>query len=382
MIYLDNNATTRPAREVFDAMRHFLDASFGNPSSAHSAGREAAAAVDSARRDVAGLIGAADHNEIVFTSSGTESDNWALAGGLSLSGKRHIVTTTVEHDAVWRMCSELERDGATVTRLQVDSGGALDLEELRRSLSADTAVVSVMLANNETGIIFPIDQIGEIVGSSSEALFHVDAVNAAGKIRIDVSSSPVDLLSISGHKFHGPKGCGALYIRNGVNLRPILLGGGQEAGRRAGTEAVHQIAGLGAAARLASDMRSTGRIREMRDRLEAEILRSIPDTSVNGTTDPSLRLPNTSSISFENTNGEMILDALDAEGIAVSTGSACNSANKRGSHVLEAMNIPYSRAMGSIRFSLGRFNTNEEIDHVLSVLPGLISSIRARSTIV
>lgn len=379
VIYLDNNATTRLAPEVFDAMHPFLDASYGNASSAHSSGREAARAIDLARMAVGRMIGASDLHEIVFTSSGTESDNWAIRGALAAAGKQHIITTTVEHDAVRRTCEALERGGAQVTWLEVDRDGHLDLEALRDSLSPDTAVVSVMMANNETGVLFPIDEIGSIVRGSSNAIFHVDAVNAAGKVPIDVSSGLIDLLSLSGHKFYGPKGCGVLYIRNGIELAPALLGGSQEGGRRASTEAGHQIAGLGAAAKLAADLSSADRIAAMRDRLEGEILRRIPNATRNGTGDPAHRLPNTSSISFENTNGEMILAALDEAGIAVSTGSACNSNVKRGSHVLEAMNIPYSQAMGSIRFSLGRFNTPDEIEHVIEILPGLIAYVRERS---
>jgi cysteine desulfurase len=244
------------------------------------------------------------------------------------------------------------------------------------SLTGETAVVSIMLANNETGILFPVDEIGRIVKESSDALFHVDGVNAVGKVPVDLKSTEIDMFSLSAHKFHGPKGVGALYIRRGVDLPSRFIGGGQEKGRRAGTEAVHQIAGLGAAADFAADLSEMTRVREMRDKLETGILASVPDAYLNGTNHPNLRLPNTSNISFENTNGEMILAKLDALGVCVSTGSACNSQDHTASPVLQAMDIPYSKAMGSIRFSLGRFNTESEVDVVLEELPGIIKDLR------
>ncbi len=376
MIYLDNNATTAVAPEVFDAMRPFLEASFGNPSAAYSLSADTRSVIMDTRASVAKLLGAARSDEIVFTSGGTESDNWAILGALEATGKNHIVTTTVEHDAVRKLCQKLETRGVRVTWVEVDNQGALDLDGLRNALCDDTAVVSAMLANNETGILFPINEIGDIVRSNSNALFHVDGVNAAGKIAIDLNNSPVDLFSLSAHKFHGPKGIGALYIRDGVNLPPLFVGGGQESGRRPGTEAVHQIAGLGAAARLASDLSKMADVERLRDRLEDEILENIPDSRVNGTSDRSKRLPNTSNISFENTNGEMILHGLDRAGIAVSTGSACHAQEHRSSHVLEAMDVPYSWAMGSIRFSLGRGTTEEHIEKVLQEIPSLVSELR------
>lgn len=378
MIYFDNNATTRIAPEVLEAMMPFLTDSFGNPSSAHLAGREPRSAVEKARESVAELLGVHSPNEIVFTSCGTESDNWAVLGGLALRPeKKHIVTTRVEHEAIRKLCERLESRHYEVTWLEVNEQGLLDLEQLRSALRPDTAVVSVMLANNETGILFPVAEIAEIVKENSTALFHVDGVNAAGKVPISLRESQIDLFSISGHKFHGPKGVGALYIRDGVTLEPFLIGGGQENSRRAGTEAVHQIVGIGAAARFVTDMSAMDRVRQMRDRLERAILSGIPDTCVNGTTEPDLRLPNTSSISFKNTNGEAILARLNDLGICVSTGSACNSESHKASPVLEAMNIPYSTAMGAIRFSLGRFNTDDEINTVLSKLPGIIADLRA-----
>ncbi len=374
MIYLDNNATTQIAPSVFDAMRPFLETGFGNPSSAYAAGRETRSAVEHARESVAELIGARQTNEIIFTSGGTESDNWALLGSLEASGKNHIITTGVEHEAVRKLCQRLETRGFMVSWLDVDEEGLLDLDQLRESLTPDTAVVSVMMANNETGVIFPVAEIASVVKEHSDALFHVDGVNAVGKVTVDLSSTAIDLFSLSAHKFHGPKGVGALYIRDGVSLPPIAIGGGQESGRRAGTEAVHQIVGLGAAAEFVKDLKPMERVRELRDRLETGILQNIPNTRLNGHMEH--RLPNTSNISFENTNGEMILARLDALGICVSTGSACNAQDHRSSAVLEAMNVPYSFAMGSIRFSLGRMDTEGEIDVVTSLLPDLVASIR------
>lgn len=379
MIYFDNNATTRVAPQVFDAMTPFLtEAAYGNPSSAYPFGREAHAAVEGARESVGGLLGA-DPDEIVFTSCGTESDNWAILGGLRANpDKNHIITTRVEHEAVRKLCENLERDANyRITWLDVDESGSLDLESLRAALDEKTAVVSVMLANNETGILFPVEEIAEIVKENSGALFHVDGVNAVGKVPILLKDSRIDLFSVSGHKFHAPKGIGALYIRRGVNLPPLFTGGGQENGRRPGTEAVHQIVGLGAAAEFVSDMPPMERVRRLRDRLESKILDVCPNSRINGTRDAARRLPNTSSISFENTNGEAVLARLADMGVCVSTGSACNSEDHTASPVLQAMNIPYQRAMGAIRFSLGRFNTEEEVDFVLEHLPGIVAELHA-----
>lgn len=382
MIYFDNNATTQIAPAVFDAMAPFLTASYGNPSSAYPFGRETKRAIENARESLAGLLGAADPGEIVFTSGGTESDNWAILGALRANpGKDHVITTRVEHEAVRKLCEILERAGKyRVTWLDVDETGALDLDQLGGSIDDRTAVVSVMLANNETGILFPVNKIAEIVKERSTALFHVDGVNAVGKVPVSLEASRIDLFSVSGHKFHAPKGIGALYVRKGVDLTPVLTGGGQENGRRPGTEAVHQIAGLGAAADLVKDMAPMELVRHLRDRLESKILDACPNSRINGTSDPSHRLPNTSNISFENTNGEMILARLADLGICVSTGSACNSDDHTASPVLEAMNIPYSRAMGSIRFSLGRFNTEEEVDLVTGHLPGIVADLHALAT--
>jgi len=352
---------------------------YGNPSSAHSLGKDTRAIVNSARESVTDLLGASTPGEIVFTSGGTESDNWAILGALAAQAeKNHIVTTRVEHEAVRKLCEQLETRGTLVTWIDVDTRGRLDLDQLQSSLGQYTAIVSVMMANNETGVIFPVAEVAEMVKEHSDALFHVDGVNAAGKIPIDLKNTNIDLFSISAHKFHGPKGVGALYVRDGVNLPSHQIGGGQEFGRRAGTEAVHQIAGLGAAAEFARDLSQMERVKKLRDRLETSILNSFDIATVNG--DIEQRLPNTSNISFENLNGEMILHYLDEAGICVSTGSACNSESKVGSPVLAAMDVPYSRAMGSIRFSLGRFNTDEEIDRTIDELGGVIESLRNRAT--
>ncbi len=356
-------------------MRPFLETSHGNPSSVHAAGRAAREAVEAGRMSVAGLLGA-DSSEIVFTSGGTESDNWAIRGALDASpDKKHIVITRVEHEAVRNLCERLQGDGYSVSWLDVDERGMLDLEQVRDAVRTDTAVVSVMLANNETGVLFPVAEVAAIVKEKSDALMHVDGVNAAGKIRIDLSPGLIDLLSISAHKFHGPKGIGALYVRKGVHLPSMVIGGGQESGMRAGTEAVHQIVGIGAAADLVRDLSSMEEVRRFRDKLEDEILRTIPKTFVNGSTEQAHRLPNTSNISFEDRNGEVILAKLDDAGICVSTGSACNAADHRSSAVLQAMNVPYTRAMGSIRFSLSRYTTDAEIDTVLQHLPKIAASL-------
>ena len=374
MIYLDNNATTQIAPAVLEAMMPFLVDGFGNPSSVHTTGQKARRAVEAARESVARLLGARQAHEIVFTSGGTESDNWAILGALEATEKRHIVTSRVEHEAVRKLCERLQTRGYEVTWLDVDEEGLFDLDGLRNVLTPETAIVSVMLANNETGVIFPVAEIALIVKEHSDALFHVDGVNAVGKMPVDLSSTEIDLFSLSAHKFHGPKGVGALYIRDGVSLPSLAIGGGQESGRRAGTEAVHQIVGLGAAAEFVKDMASMEYVRKLRDQLEDHILQNIPNTRRNGHAEH--RLPNTANISFENTNGEMILARLDDLGICVSTGSACNAHDHRSSAVLEAMNVPYSYAMGSIRFSLGRFTASEEVEYLLNVLPPIIANCR------
>jgi cysteine desulfurase len=381
IIYLDNNATTRVAPEVFEAMRPFLSGDlYGNPSSAHTFGRQVRRSVEEAREQVAHALGALAASEIVFTSCGSESDNWAIRGVLeSAPDKQHIITTRVEHEAVRTLCERLEQRGHEVTWLDVDEEGLLDLEALRAALRPDTSLVSVMLANNETGVLFPIAEIGRIVREHSSALFHVDGVQAVGKIPINVHELGVDLFSISGHKFHAPKGVGALYVRSGLNLAPFIIGGGQEQGRRAGTEAVPYIVALGRACQLAQEFEGHTLVRRLRDQLEDTILETIPNARLNGTRDRERRLPNTSNISFEYVEGENILASLDASGICVSTGSACNSERHEASAVLRAMNVPYTAARGSIRFSLGRYNTEREIAYTLSVLPGIINRLAEMS---
>jgi cysteine desulfurase len=380
MIYFDNNATTRLAPEAFAAMQPFLDEFYGNPSSAYTFARDARKAVDDSREQVAELIGANSSNEIVFTSCGTESDNWAILGALEINPeKRHIITTRVEHEAVRKLCEKLEDKNYEITWLEVDENGFLNLDELKNSLRADTAIVSAMLANNETGILFPVAEIARVVKENSDALFHVDGVNAVGKIPIDLKRTEIDLFSLSGHKFHAPKGVGALYIKNGVDLPSFFIGGGQENSRRAGTEAVHQIAGLGKATQIVKDFSAMETVRFLRDKLEDEILSKIPNSKLNGTSDRNFRLPNTSSISFPNLNGEAILAKLNDLGVCVSTGSACNAENHTASAVLQAMNVPYSDAMGAIRFSLGRYNTEAEVDFVLENLPPIIADLNSMS---
>src|SRR5215212_1865135 len=380
MIYLDNNATTRVAPEVLDAMTPYLGEFFGNPSSAHTPGREMKRAIEHSREHVAGLIGAADPSEIVFTSCGSESDNWAIRGILATQpGKKHIVTTQVEHEAVRNLCRLLEKDGHEVTWLGVDQNGELDLESLRAALRPDTALVSIMLANNETGVLFPIAEIGRIVHETSDAVFHVDGVQAVGKVPIDLKNTAVDLFALSGHKLHAPQGIGALYIRRGISLSSLIIGGAQEQGRRAGTSAVPNIVGLGAACHLALEDNGHARIERLRNRLEDEILKRIPNTRLNGIADRSKRLPNTSNISFEYVDGQNILLHLDQAGICVSTGSACHSTTHESSPTLRAMNVPYTAAQGSIRFSLGRYNTEAEIETTLSVLPEIIAKLAAMS---
>jgi cysteine desulfurase len=380
MIYLDNNATTRVAPEVLDAMQPYLSEFFGNPSSAHALGREMKRAVEYARGQVASLIGAADPSEIVFTSCGSESDNWAIRGVLATQPtKKHIVTTLVEHEAVRNLCRLLENGGYEVTWLGVDGNGELDLSELRAALRADTALVSVMLANNETGVLFPIEEIGRVVRENSNAAFHVDGVQAVGKIPIDLKNTGVDLFALSGHKLHAPQGVGALYIRTGILLSQFIVGGAQEQGRRAGTSAVPNIVGLGAACRLAFEDNGHERIEHLRNRLEDEILKRISNARLNGAADRSKRLPNTSNISFEYIDGQNILSHLDQAGICVSTGSACHSTTHESSPTLRAMNVPFTAAQGSIRFSLGRYNTDADIDTTLSVLPDIITKLAAMS---
>lgn len=380
MIYLDNNATTQVAPEVFAAMAPYLKDFYGNPSSAHALGREMRNAVERAREQVAELLGASDASEIVFTSCGSESDNWAIGGFLEQNpNRRHLITTRVEHEAVRGLCEHLAEIGCEVTWLEVDRNGELDLDSLRRALRRDTGLVSVMMANNETGVLFPIEEIGRIVREHSDAVFHVDGVQAVGKLPINLRELPLDLFAVSGHKFHAPKGVGALYIRRGVKLPPFIIGGGQEHGRRSGTEAVPNIVGLGRACQLAHQFTEHQQIGSLRDRLEDEILARFPRAGLNGTADRGKRLLNTTNISFEGLEGSEILAMLDKEGVCVSTGSACNAESQEGSAVLRAMKVPHRLARGSIRFSLGRYNTSDDIDNTLSVLPKIIARLEEKS---
>lgn len=364
IVYADNNATTMVAPEVLEAMLPFFSKLYGNPSSMHLFGGQVKKHVEQAREKVAALLHA-DPSEIVFTSCGTESDNAAIRGVLAAyPERRHIITSRVEHPAVKNVFQYLGKNGYRVSEISVDRLGRLDLDELREKLAADTALVSIMWANNETGVIFPIQQIAEMVKNAG-AVFHTDAVQAAGKIPIDLTQVPVDLLSISGHKLHAPKGIGVLYIRKGTHFVPYLMGGHQERGRRAGTENVPSIVGLGVACELAMktmDEEQT-RVRQMRDRLEQEITRRAIDASVNG--DPENRIPNTTNISFKYIEGESILLLLSEAGIAASSGSACTSGSLEPSHVLRAMGIPFTRVHGSVRFSLSRYNTEEDIDYII-----------------
>lgn len=375
MIYLDNNATTKIAPEVFEAMIPYLKDFYANPSSGHTFGREAKAAVEKAREQTATLLSAADTSEIFFTSCGTESDNWAIRSALKLQpDKKHIVTTRVEHEAVRVLCEHLEKEGYEVTWLDVDNECLLNPDDVRCAVREDTAVVSVMLAQNETGVLFPIEEIGRIVKEKSNALFHVDGVQAVGKIPIDLKTMEVDLFAVSGHKLYAPKGIGVLYVKNNVNLPSYIIGAKQEMQRRAGTSAVPNIVALGKACELAVNEDHDELLR-LRDRLEDTILETIPNAHLNGVKDRSKRLPNTANISFEGVEGESIMAHLDNHGIYVSTGSACHSGAHEASPTLKAMNVPYKIAMGSIRFSLGRFNTEEEIDETLKVLPEIVGGL-------
>ncbi len=377
-IYLDNNATTAVAPEVLAAMLPYLGELYGNPSSMHSFGGQVGEAVDTARERMAALLGA-DPDEIIFTSCGSESDNTAIWSALQTQPeKRHLITTRVEHPAVLNVVQYWERQGYHVTLLGVDGKGRLDLDEYAAALSDDTALVSVMFANNEVGDIYPIQTMAEMAKERG-VLFHTDAVQAVGKTPIDLRHLPADMLSLSGHKIHAPKGIGVLYVRKGVRFRPFLRGGHQERGRRAGTENVPYIVGLGMAAQLAIDHMQEERVNvaRLRDKLESGLLERIPDCMVNG--DVENRLPNTSNIAFKNVEGEAILLMLDRLGICASSGSACTSGSLEPSHVLRAMGVPFNYAHGSIRLSLSRYTTEEDVDFVIENFPGVIQTLRAIS---
>jgi cysteine desulfurase len=379
VIYLDNNATTMVAPEVFEAMRPFLTDYYGNPSSMHSFGGDVARHVARARENLAELLGASPQ-EIVFDSGGTESDATAILSALAtMPERREIVTTRVEHPAVLNLCKHLARDrGYTARWLSVDKEGMLDMSEVRRTVTDRTAIVSVMWANNETGVIFPVEEIAEIAHRRG-ALMHTDAVQAVGKIPIDLGSSTIEFLSLSGHKLHAPKGIGALYVRRGTRFSPFVIGGHQESDRRGGTENVPGIVALGEAARLAAENfgAENEEVKRLRDRLQNGLLEAIPAAHVNGGL--VSRLPNTLNIGFEFVEGEAILMRMDEKGICASSGSACTSGSLEPSHVLRAMGVPFTRVHGSIRFSLSRYNTEEEIDYVVRELPGIIEFLRQMS---
>jgi len=374
-VYVDNNATTKVAPEVLEVMLPYFSEYYGNPSSMHFFGGQVQKKVDEARAKVADFLGA-DPSEIVFTSCGTESDNAAIFGTFdSYPEKRHFISTRVEHPAIGNVCTYLGRKGYRVTELSVDREGRLDLDELRESITDGTALVTIMYANNETGVIFPIEEIGEIVKAKGIS-FHTDAVQAAGKIPLNMKKSNIDMLSISGHKLHAPKGIGVLYIRKGAKFSPFMIGGHQEKGRRGGTENVPYIIGLGKACELAKkhlDEENT-RIKVLRDYLEMKLLEKIPNTLVNG--ERLHRLPNTVSVSFEYVEGESILLLLSDLGICASSGSACTSGSLEPSHVLRAMGVPFTAAHGSIRFSLSIYNTKEEMDYIIEHLPPIIQRLR------
>jgi cysteine desulfurase len=377
-IYLDNNATTRTAPEVVEAMLPFFSELYGNASSMHSFGGQVGQHLARAREQVAALIGA-HPAEIIFTSCGTESNNAAIMGTLySYPEKKHIVICRVEHPAVLNVGHHLQARGYRVTELRVDRQGTLNLDELRAALKEDTALVSIMTANNETGVLFPIEEIATIAKERGIP-FHTDAVQAVGKIPMNMRTSSIDLLSLSGHKLHAPKGIGALYIRKGTKFSPFMIGGHQEGGRRGGTENVPYIIGLGRAAEFVTEHmeEENTRVRDLRDRLETELIQRIPNTLING--DPLNRLPNTSNLSFEYIEGESILMLLNEEGICASSGSACTSGSLQPSHVLRAMGVPFTAAHGSIRFSLSIYNSDADIDHVIKVMPPIIERIREMS---
>jgi cysteine desulfurase len=374
-IYLDNNATTKVAPEVLEVMLPYFHEIYGNPSSMHTFGGQVGRKLRESREQVAALLGTSP-DEIIFTSCGSESDNAAIRSALSSQpGKRHIVTSRVEHPAIKALCAQLANEGYRVTELPVDGEGRLDVEQYRRSLTPDTAIVSLMWANNETGVIFPVEPAAEIARARG-ILFHTDAVQAVGKIPINLSKTAIDMLSISGHKLHAPKGIGVLYVRKGTRFSPFLIGGHQEKGRRGGTENTPSIIGLGKACELAAqNMEAENtRVKQLRDKLENVLLSRVSNSRVNG--DRINRLPNTSNISFEFVEGEAILLMMDEFGICASSGSACTSGSLQPSHVLRAMGVPFTMAHGSIRFSLSVYNTDEEIDFVIEKLPPIIQTLR------
>ena len=377
-VYVDNNATTRVDDAVLKVITPYFSDYYGNPSSMHSFGGQVGHDIRKAREKVAAIINA-DPEEIVFTSCGTESDNTAIMSAInSVPQKKHIIITRVEHPAVKNMGEYLTKKGIRLTSVPVDNMGRLDLDYLYDSLTDDTSVVSVMWANNETGVIFPVEEIAGML-KEKNVVFHTDAVQAIGKVPVDVKKINVDMLSLSGHKIHAPKGVGALYIRRGTRFSPFMVGGHQETGRRGGTENVASIIGLGKACELAKNHLEDEniKIKKLRDRLETEILKRIPESLVNG--DINNRLPGTTNISFKYVEGEAILLMLNEYGICASSGSACTSGSLEPSHVLRAMGVPYTAVHGSIRFSLSRYNTEDDIEYIIERIPGIINRLRDMS---
>lgn len=378
-IYLDNNATTRVDPAVVAAMLPFFTEHFGNPSSIHAFGAQVGRALKEARVRVQALLGAEHDSEIVFTSCGTESDSTAILSALKAQPERRVVVTTaVEHPAILSLCEWLEKEGCVVQRLPVDRKGRIDLDHYKSLLAPNVAIVSAMWANNETGTLFPVEEMAELAHQAG-VMFHTDAVQAVGKIPIDLERTKIDMLSLSGHKLHAPKGVGVLYLRRGCRFRPLLRGGHQERGRRAGTENAAGIVGLGKAAELALEHLGHGNtvVRRLRDKLERGILAQVPHAFATG--DTLYRLPNTSNIAFEYIEGEAILLLLNKQGIAASSGSACTSGSLEPSHVMRAMGIPYTAAHGTIRFSLSRHTTEEEIDRVIAAVPPIVAQLRRLS---
>jgi cysteine desulfurase len=378
VIYLDNNSSTRVDPEVLEEMMPFLTTHYGNPSGSHRFGAQVKEATNLAHERVAALLGC-EPNEIVFTSGGTESDNTALHSALQMSPeRRHIVTTSVEHNAVLNYCEALVRQGCEATIIPVDEQGHLDLGELERAIRPDTAVVSVMWANNETGVIYPLEEIASLCRAKG-VFFHTDAVQAVGKMAIDLKELPVHFLSLSGHKLHASKGVGALYVNRKARFQPLLVGGPQEGGRRAGTDNVASIVGLGKAAELARATidEENIRVRAFRDRFEETLRAELDQVEING--DPAARLPNTSNLAFLGVEAQAILLKLDQEGVCCSLGSSCTTGAVRPSHVLRAMNLTNERARSSLRFSFGRYNTEAELDKVLEIIPRIVRKLRQLS---
>ncbi len=377
-VYVDNNATTKVAPEVLEEMIPYFSELYGNPSSIHSFGGNVGREITKARLKIAELINA-DPGEIIFTSCGTESDNTAIISAVkTFPDKKHILTTRVEHPAIKNMFKQLSENGYRVTFVPVDGQGKLDMDFLYDHITDDTALVSIMWANNETGVVFPIEEIADVL-EEKKLIFHSDAVQALGKVPIDVKKTKIDMLSFSGHKIHAPKGVGALYVRKGTRYSPFLIGGHQEKGRRSGTENTTSIIGFGKACELASQnfLEETKHLAMLRDKLEKGLLEKVPKTIVNG--DRENRLPGTTNISFEYIEGEAILLMFNELNIAASSGSACTSGSLEPSHVLRAMGVPYTAAHGSIRFSLSRYNTEEEIDYLLEKIPPVIEKLRVMS---